>query len=123
MPEDSTHTTLLDLEERGWRSLCDGTGSEFYGGLMSAESVMTLAGGLVLDRDGVVASLAQSPTWDSFALTDVVLSEVTPDAALLRYTGTARRDGQDPFVARMASLYVQTSAGWRLAHYQQTQVG
>ncbi len=36
---------LLTLERRGWDSLCDGTGGEFYGGPMTDDGVMVLAHG------------------------------------------------------------------------------
>ncbi|WP_393916544.1 hypothetical protein [Halostreptopolyspora alba] len=35
----------LELEHRGWRPLCDGTGADFYGSLMTEDGVMVLAHG------------------------------------------------------------------------------
>ena len=45
---------LLDLEHAGWRSLCDGSGSQFFGELMTEDGVMVLANGTVMNRDDVV---------------------------------------------------------------------
>jgi uncharacterized protein (TIGR02246 family) len=114
---------LLDLERRGWQSLTDGTGAEFYGALMTADGVMVLAGGMVMDRDAVSTSLADAPPWASFELTDQRLLSLGPDAATLVYVGTAHRDGEDPFRAAMASTYVHGEGEWRLALYQQTPLG
>lgn len=52
---------LSALENQGWSSLCEGTGADFYGRLMTPDAVMALAlalaHGLVLDREAVIASL------------------------------------------------------------------
>jgi hypothetical protein len=45
---------LLELEHAGWASLCDGTGSEFYGDVLSESGIMVLADGSVMTRDDVV---------------------------------------------------------------------
>jgi hypothetical protein len=45
------------------------------------------------------------------------------DAAVLVYTGRARRGEEPEFVARMSSVYVMRDGDIRLAHYQQTPVG
>ena len=49
---------LLALEHDGWAALCAGRGAAFYGDVMTADGLMVLANGLVLDRDQVVASPA-----------------------------------------------------------------
>ena len=45
---------LIDLESRGWDSLCDGTGADFYGQLMTDDGVMVLGNGAAMDRDEVL---------------------------------------------------------------------
>lgn len=117
------HDELLDLERRGWDSLCDSTGAEFYGALLTDDGVMVLAGGMVLDRDAVVASLADAPPWSRYELDDVRVVGLGPDAAALVYRGTAYREEVGPFVAAMASTYRRLDGAWRLALYQQTVVG
>ena len=117
------HTELLDLEHGGWRSLCAGTGANFYGRIMTDDGVMVLADGAVLDRTAVVASLADAPVWDEYTITDERLIAPSDDRAVLVYTGRARRAGNAlPFVARMSSVYVRLDGSWRLALYQQTPV-
>jgi hypothetical protein len=120
------HTTLTDvllgLERRGWDSLCDGTGDRVYGELMTEDGLMVLANGATLDRSQVLASLAEAPPWDGYAIDDEHLVPAGPDAAALVYRGTARREGAADFVGVMTSLYTREGDGWRLALYTQTVV-
>lgn len=112
---------LLELEHAGWKSLCEGTGDQFYGGVMADDAVMVLANGMVMDRATVTAALGESPPWARYEISDVRLIEVTPDTAALVYTGTGFRDGQDePFVGAMSSVYHRAGDGWKLVLYQQS---
>jgi hypothetical protein len=116
--------SLLELERAGWDSLCDASGSEFYGEVMLEDALMVLANGMVMDRDTVVASLSKSPPWRTYEIGDVRLIEVDDDNAVLVYTGTAYRDGEEPaFVGAMTSAYHRTDGGWKLALYTQTRIG
>ena len=38
MPDSELQATLLDVERRGWDSLCDSTGAEFYGKIMTKDA-------------------------------------------------------------------------------------
>ncbi len=115
--------TLLDLETRGWESLCHGTGGDFYGGLMTDDAVMVLANGMVMDRIAVVESLGQAPPWSSYEISNERVIRNGSDSACLVYVGTARRDGEQPaFVAVMSSVYRRQDDGWRLSLYQQTPI-
>ena len=112
---------LLDLERLGWASLCEGSGSDFYGSLMTRDGLMVLAGGMVLDRQGVIESLRNAPAWDRYSISDARLVNLGSDAAALVYLARAQRDSEDqPFVAAMSSVYRRRPGGWRLALYQQT---
>lgn len=112
---------LLDLEHRGWQSLCQSTGAEFYGQLMLEDGVMILAHGHILDRQQVIESLNEAPPWSRYEISDPRLIQLTGDSAVLAYRGTAWRGGDElAFSALMSSVYVRTDAGWRLASYQQT---
>jgi hypothetical protein len=114
---------LLRLENAGWTSLCDGTGGDFYGSVMTDDGVMVLADGSVLDRDGVVASLDDAPAWSAYEISDERLVEMGPDAAAFVYRGRAfRASGGPPFEALMSSVYVREGGRWRLALYQQTPI-
>ncbi|PQE00343.1 hypothetical protein MPNTM1_00085 [Mycolicibacterium parafortuitum] len=121
------HDELLALEHAGWKSLCDGTGDTFYGGLMTDDAVMVLANGMVMDRDAVVSALGQSPPWARYEISDVRVVPIDDDTAALVYTGTGWRDGEEgpsekPFVGAMSSVYHRTAQGWALALYQQSPV-
>lgn len=116
-------TDLLRLEQAGWMSLCDGSGDVFYGRAMTADAVMVLADGSILDHEQVVASLRDAPAWSSFEMSDERLVPIGSDAAALVYTARASRATGDPdFVAVMTSVYVRDGGEWRLALYQQTPV-
>lgn len=112
---------LLELEHRGWDSLCRSTGGTHYGAIMTPEAVMVLTNGMVLDRDTIAASLNDSPPWADYELRDARLIPTGTDAAALVYTASATRNGQDePFVALMTSVYRIVDGDIRLALYQQT---
>ena len=114
---------LLDLEHQGWKSLCDSTGADFYGSVMTDDGVMVLAHGEVLDRAAVVASLNDAPPWRTYEISDERLVPVGDGDAILVYTGRAYRDDEQPaFVALMSSVYTREGDAWRLALYQQTPV-
>jgi hypothetical protein len=112
---------LLAVERRGWDSLCDGTGADFYGSLMTDDALMVLAHGMILDRAAVVESLGAAPPWQQYELSDARLVVIGSDATALVYSARADRVGQS-FVALMSSIYRQDEDGWRLALYQQTVV-
>lgn len=123
MDDADLTTRLLELERRGWDSLCDGTGAVFYGDLMTEDGVMVLANGVVMDRETVVASLEHAPAWRTYDIGDARLVDAGPDGVALVYVGTAYRDGDAPaFVGLMSSVYVRRDGRWRLALYQQTPV-
>lgn len=112
---------LLALERAGWDSLCDGSGDKFYGDVMTADAVMVLANGTIMDRDTVVAALGDSPPWARYELSDERAITIDADTAAVVYTGTGYRDGSDdPFVGAMSSVYHRTGDTWKLVLYQQT---
>lgn len=115
--------TLVRLERRGWASLCDGTGAQFYGETMTEDGLMVLANGAVLGRDDVVGSLENAPPWRTYEIADVRLVHISEDCAVLVYRGTGYRDGDEPaFVGAMSSVYVRRDDAWQLALYQQTPI-
>ena len=111
---------MAALEHRGWDALCDSTGGAYYGRLMTADALMVLVNGVVLDRDQVVASLDGAPAWAGYQLTDLRRIDLGQDAAALTYRATAHRHGEAPFVALMTSTYRLLEGTPRLALYQQT---
>ncbi|MGD9998276.1 MAG: nuclear transport factor 2 family protein [Ilumatobacteraceae bacterium] len=123
MDDQQTLDDLLDLERQGWRSLCEQTGDDFYGKVMTDDAVMVLANGQVMTRDDVVGALGQAPPWSSFDLSDVRLVRAGVDSAAIVYVGSATREtGGEPFVAAMTSVYTTVDGEWKLVLYQQTPV-
>jgi hypothetical protein len=123
MTDDELTRTLLELEHRGWESLRDGSGADFYGALMTEDGVMVLANGGVADRAAVVESLRGAPVWQRFEIDSARVVTAGNDAAALVYTGRAwREESAPPFVGAMTSTYVRTDGGWRLALYTQTPI-
>ncbi|MGN6574383.1 MAG: nuclear transport factor 2 family protein [Nocardioides sp.] len=117
---DELRDTLESLERAGWDALCSGTGTDFYGELMTTDSAMVLANGAVLTRPEVVASLRDAPAWDGYELSEVRLVTTGRDGAALVYRARAHRAAEPDFVAAMSSVYVRVDGRWRLALYTQT---
>jgi len=121
MRTDNIRAELVELEQQGWKALCDGTASDFYAATMTDDAVMIMANGAVMDRASVIDALRGSPMWSSFDLDDLRVIAAGDDAAALVYKGTARRDeSSEPFVGEMTSLYTRVDGAWKLALYQQT---
>jgi hypothetical protein len=121
MTDDALTRELLELEHRGWESLRDGSGADFFGSLMTEDGVMVLANGSVADRAAVVEALRGSPAWARFELDSARVVAAGSDAAVLVYTARAwREESAPPFAAAMTSTYARDGGGWRLAVYTQT---
>lgn len=119
---DPTREELLVLERRGWDALCTGTGPAFYHDRMTADGIMVLAHGAVLERTQVRSSLATAPPWRDYTLSDVRLVRLGPATAALVYRARAVRADDDVFETLMTSVYVLDGRRPLLALYQQTPV-
>lgn len=95
MLDSDLRATLVDVERLGWDSLCDSTGADFYGKIMTEDAVMVLANGAVMDRSAVVDALRQAPPWRRYDISDARLIEAGLDSVVLVYVGSAYRDGDD----------------------------
>ncbi|GAB4582543.1 DUF4440 domain-containing protein [Nocardia sp. IFM 10818] len=123
MSESTLLKELLELEHAGWNSLCDNTGADFYNALMTADALMILASGAIMDRTTVTASLREAPPWLTYEITDPRVVHAGPNTAVLVYTATAHRADHEPaFRALMSSIYVRENNRWALALYQQTPI-
>ena len=111
---------LLDLERAGWQSLCESTGSDHYGGLMTDSGRMVLANGAVMSRDDVIDALQDAAPWSSFSIDDPEATALSDDVAAIIYTGTGHRGDGDDFIGVMTSVYVRRASRWKLALDQQT---
>jgi ketosteroid isomerase-like protein len=114
---------LLGLEREGWEALCDATGADFYGRVMTDDALMVMANGAVMDRQAVVDALGQSPPWAGFELQDAKIVPAGDAAASLVYRAKAfRADDAPPFECVMTSVYAKSGDEWRLTLYQQTPI-
>ena len=113
---------LLSIEHAGWRSLCDGTASNFYSNLMTTDGQMIFTNGMSATRADVVAMLKDAPPWDGYEIRDAELIDLGARAAALVYTGVGRRDVGDDFIAKMTSVYKRAEQGWQLALYTQAKM-
>jgi len=105
MARQDVQKTLLDLERKGWDSLCDSTGDVFYGQVMTDDAVMALANGEVMDRATVVAALGQAPPWRKYNISDVRFVDTGADSVALVYVGSAYREADAPaFIGLMSSV-------------------
>ncbi len=84
---------------------------------------MVLGDGQVMTRSEVVGALGDARAWSSYEIADARAFPIGDAAAAVVYTGVGHRDGSEPFVGAMSSVYVNTGDDWKLALYQQTPVG
>lgn len=114
---------LLEVERRGWDSLCSSSGAEFYGSVMTDDALMVLANGATMDRATVVRSLSEAPPWRTYKILDPRVVHNGIDSSILVYTGVAYNEPEEPaFTGVMSSVYVRANSTWKLALYQQTPI-
>ena len=89
---------------------------------MTADGLMVLANGMVMNRAQVVEALVHAPAWAGYEIADVRVVPLGAMTAALVYIGTGRRDEGEDVVCVMTSVYQRGDDGWRLGLYQQTPV-
>jgi hypothetical protein len=107
------HEELLSIEHQLAAATAD-----TYRRHMADEAVVILPG-RVLDREGCIAALADSPGWDAFEITRARTLRLGPDGAVLTYHWHGRR-ADDVYQAMMSSVYGRRDGAWRLVLHQQT---
>lgn len=109
---------LEDLERRGWEALSGPDGATFYADLM-ADAALMVSPGLTLDKRATIRAIAGERPWSSFRLEDVRVVEVG-DTAVVTYSATSQREGEDEYRARMSSVYARVDGRWRLVLHQRS---
>jgi hypothetical protein len=111
---------LLALEQQFW------TQPErvaFFSDHLAGDPVMVFpppAG--IFDEEAIIASLEDTPAWESARLDHATVVRLRDTAAVLAYRADAERRGRS-YSCYAASVYVRQDDGdWRLAFHQQTPI-
>jgi hypothetical protein len=110
---------LVALEHQGWEALVGGEAAAYYGEHLAPNAVMAFGFG-VMEREEAIASMAAAPPWETFAISDARVVELTGASAVLVYRVVARRPGQPPYAAVVSSTFARVGGAWRLAFHQQS---
>jgi hypothetical protein len=109
---------FLELERKFWLQ-----GAGFYRENLSEESIMLFPGAGLMRRAEIIEGIEKGPRWREVRIHDEHLLDLGPDARLLCYQVTARRDGEAPYSALASSTYVRRDNTWRLIFHQQSPLG
>lgn len=119
MSQDALEQELIEVERRGWEALRTPRGADYYRENLADDALMAFPFG-VLDRQQALEAMERAQPWASFGLSEPRVVELGPDAGVLVYRVTARREGDEPLEAVMSSTYVRRDGVWRLAFHQQS---
>jgi hypothetical protein len=112
------HPQLWELEDQGWRALCDQRATEFFGAALT-DDVVIVVPGMVIDRQTFLEN-ADSEPWASYRIDDRHLVELTSDCVTLTYHVIASRPEAPQYEAWLSSTWVRRHGNWKLAFHQQT---
>ena len=113
---------LVELEKHGWRALSTGQDAarEFYGPLLTEDTVMLFPGGLVLEgKKKILESMSAQP-WRSFDFADTQVVRLSQTAEIIVYRVVAQCDGGEPYMALISSTYAVREGEWKLLVHQHT---
>jgi hypothetical protein len=111
---------LLDLEHRGWDSLCGDQGAAFYDELMADDASMVFPMG-VMDRAASLEAIRGAGPWVTYRLDSERVLYPAPNVGVVLYRASARRADSSEYEAWMSSTYVRDRGGrWRLVLHQQS---
>lgn len=115
---DTSHVALWAREEEFWLG-----GAEIYRQHVVDDAVLVFPG-MVLAKAQAIDSIANGPRWTSVTFTEQQLVRLTPDAVVLIYRGSGRRERQGTlYSALVSSVYVRRDGEWKLALHQQSPDG
>jgi hypothetical protein len=109
---------IVEAEGEGSRELSAGQGGQYYRQHLTDDALMAFSFG-VLEREQAIVAMESAQPWASFEMTDVRVVELSADSAVVVYRVQARRAGEDPYDAMIASTFVRRGV-WKLAFHQQT---
>lgn len=106
---------LLPIERRFWAA---GGDPDFYRDHFADDGRCVFGPG-IMDKDTVVASMAQAAPWTEVAIDRDEAIPMGDDFATLVYHATARRAPDDPpYEANVGSVYVRRDGRWQLFLHQ-----
>ena len=116
---DPSEAEMLALEKIVWQTLVSGD-AEIDAGLLSDDFLGVYESGFS-DKAGHVGQLADGPTVEKYALSDVRLMLPGDGLALLSYRADFERCGSDRAEAMyVSSLWQRQRTGWRNIFSQDT---
>ncbi len=74
----------------------------------------------VLERDAAIEAMEAAPRWADYDISDARAIALTAASAILSYWARAQRIGQEPYAARMSTVFVKHDGTWKTAFHQQT---
>ena len=115
---ERAHVALWAREQEFWLG-----GADVYRQHMADDAALVFPG-MVLTKAQAIDSIANGARWTSVSFTEQRLVTLTPDAVVLIYRGSGRREPQAaPYSAMVSSVYVRRDGEWRLALHQQSPDG
>lgn len=109
---------LLEVEKSFWTSSGD---QSFYQTHVADGGRFVLSIG-ILDKQKVVASMAEAQPWESFDIHEPSYVPISDGVAAVVYEATGRRhaDDDDEYRANILSVYTSVDGDWQLILHQQT---
>ncbi len=113
---------MIELEKQGWEALSKGrdVARGFYESLFLNETVMAFPGGMMVGGKEKILSSIDSQPWKFFQIEDSQVISLSENASAIVYKVTAKREGSDPYIALISSMYTCRNGQWKLALHQQT---
>ena len=105
---------LLKIEKGFWHE-----GAEYYESHISDAAVFVFPGMRLGKQDGVNAA-DQAPRWDELEITDEQLIPISEEATVLTYHAVGRRDGQEPYLGNITTVYRLEDAEPKMIFHQHT---
>jgi ketosteroid isomerase-like protein len=107
------------LEQDSWAAVVAGDAATFFSKIMTDDAFVVVPEG-VLDRNALVASLQEPPSWQSYDLTDERLVLLDGETVLISYRVRTSGDDASGHRGQVTTMYRWLDGGWALAFRQYT---
>lgn len=110
---------LLAIEKGFWER---GNEPGYYREFMADGGLAVLEPG-VMTKDQAIDMTSISKPWKGVSMTDLRVHPLSADCVALIYNAAGNRpDNQEPYQARVTSVYQRRNGKWQIALHQQTMV-